>query len=91
MGDEDDNRYSNYSKKRKTDDLDYKKNSQVNVPSSSISKIVVNHYNSIDEKNIEDRFKSKIYFMRNFNNWIKSIIISKYKDFSALLFVFVIC
>ena len=46
---------------------------------SGISSIVANHYNSINNKDVSERSKSKIYYMRNFNNWIKSIIIRKSK------------
>ncbi|XP_017486425.1 PREDICTED: mRNA cap guanine-N7 methyltransferase-like [Rhagoletis zephyria] len=42
---------------------------------SGIATIVANHYNSINNKDISERAKSRIYHMRNFNNWIKSIII----------------
>lgn len=44
---------------------------------SGIATIVANHYNSINNKDISERAKSRIYHMRNFNNWIKSIIIRK--------------
>lgn len=44
-----------------------------------MSSIVANHYNSINNNNIQERKKSRIYYMRNFNNWVKSIIISKFK------------
>ena len=48
--------------------------------SSSISSIVANHYNSIHNNDIQERKKSRIYYMRNFNNWVKSIIIRKYNQ-----------
>jgi len=44
---------------------------------AGISSIVAQHYNSMNNNDISQRQKSKIYFMRNFNNWIKSIIIRK--------------
>lgn len=43
----------------------------------SISTIVAEHYNSINNRDVKERRKSKIYHMRSFNNWIKSVIIRK--------------
>lgn len=40
--------------------------------------VVANHYNTLEEKGLSARKKSKIYFMRNFNNWIKSMLINEY-------------
>lgn len=56
----------------------YDQNQTTSGESSGISSIVANHYNNINNKDISERLKSRIYFMRNFNNWIKSIIISKW-------------
>lgn len=33
--------------------------------------IVAQHYNKLEEKGLAERFNSKIFFLRNFNNWIK--------------------
>lgn len=32
---------------------------------------VVEHYNKLQEKGLAERFNSKIFYLRNFNNWIK--------------------
>ena len=40
-----------------------------------IASTVANHYNNIDERGKEQRKESRIYFMRNFNNWTKSMLI----------------
>ncbi|XP_017152729.1 mRNA cap guanine-N7 methyltransferase [Drosophila miranda] len=40
--------------------------------------VVANHYNELKEGGRRDRQKSKIFFMRNFNNWIKSQLINEY-------------
>lgn len=40
--------------------------------------VVATHYNSLEEKGLAERFKSKIFYMRNFNNWVKSMLISEY-------------
>jgi len=37
---------------------------------------IAKHYNEKGETDIAERSKSKILFMRNFNNWIKSILIN---------------
>ena len=68
----DGNAFYGQNKRKQTDDES--KQGQ----NSGISSIVANHYNSINNKDISERSKSKIYFMRNFNNWIKSIIIRKF-------------
>lgn len=33
--------------------------------------VVVEHYNKLQEKGLAERFNSKIFYLRNFNNWIK--------------------
>ncbi|EDW02837.1 mRNA cap guanine-N7 methyltransferase [Drosophila grimshawi] len=40
--------------------------------------VVAHHYNELKEAGRRERHKSKIYFMRNFNNWIKSQLINEY-------------
>lgn len=35
------------------------------------STVVALHYNKLQEKGLAERFNSKIFYMRNFNNWIK--------------------
>jgi len=42
------------------------------------SLVVVEHYNKLQEKGLAERFNSKIFYLRNFNNWIKSMLISDY-------------
>ena len=41
-------------------------------------KVVASHYNELKEAGRKERFKSRIFYMRNFNNWIKSQLISEY-------------
>ena len=38
--------------------------------------VVASHYNNIEEKGLKERSKSRIFYMRNSNNWIKSYLIS---------------
>jgi mRNA (guanine-N7-)-methyltransferase len=42
--------------------------SQSNAGNSSV---VAQHYNQLKEGGLAERFNSKIFFLRNFNNWIK--------------------
>lgn len=44
---------------------------------SSISAVVADHYNRLEEKGREAREGSRIIHMRSFNNWIKSMLISE--------------
>lgn len=43
---------------------------------SSLGAVVASHYNNIEEKGIKERSKSRIFYMRNSNNWIKSYLIA---------------
>ncbi|XP_046399015.1 mRNA cap guanine-N7 methyltransferase [Ischnura elegans] len=47
-------------------------------PPSSVVPVIAGHYNAIEPKGLEARSKSRIFYMRNFNNWIKSVTIAKY-------------
>ncbi|XP_070149151.1 mRNA cap guanine-N(7) methyltransferase isoform X2 [Polyergus mexicanus] len=71
---------------------------------SNIDKIVDNtalvadHYNLLEEKGLSYRNQSRIVYMRNFNNWIKSMLIHEYvvklrqgKSFGASLRVLDMC
>ncbi|XP_055585898.1 mRNA cap guanine-N7 methyltransferase [Uranotaenia lowii] len=40
--------------------------------------VVASHYNQLKELGRGARYRTKIFYMRNFNNWIKSVLISKY-------------
>ena len=33
--------------------------------------VVAQHYNQLEEKGLAERFNSKIFYLRNFNNWVK--------------------
>ncbi|XP_063993022.1 mRNA cap guanine-N7 methyltransferase [Diachasmimorpha longicaudata] len=44
------------------------------------SKIVAQHYNTIEEKGLSHREQSRIFFMRNFNNWMKSMLINEFLE-----------
>ncbi|KAJ3609699.1 hypothetical protein NHX12_024210, partial [Muraenolepis orangiensis] len=38
---------------------------------------VASHYNTLQETGLEVRCQSKIFYMRNFNNWLKSVLIGE--------------
>lgn len=44
----------------------------------NLSSLVASHYNSIEESGKEARAFSRIFHLRNFNNWIKSMLIGEY-------------
>jgi mRNA (guanine-N7-)-methyltransferase len=39
---------------------------------------VAQHYNSLNPSDLATRSDSKIYYLRNFNNWIKSVLINEF-------------
>ena len=45
-----------------------------------LGNVVAKHYDNLPEKGKEQRKDSRIYFMRNFNNWIKSVLIQEYVE-----------
>ena len=51
-----------------------------NVGHIGIGGKVADHYNKLEEKGKEHRQESRIYYMRNFNNWTKSMLIQEYSD-----------
>jgi mRNA (guanine-N7-)-methyltransferase len=60
-------------------------NNEISSTSGSIksttttnSSIVAQHYNSKESIDKLTRTESRIYYLRNFNNWIKSVLINEY-------------
>lgn len=45
--------------------------SSASTPKLDNSSVVAQHYNKLQEKGLAERFNSKIFYLRNFNNWIK--------------------
>nr|XP_022343188.1 mRNA cap guanine-N7 methyltransferase-like [Crassostrea virginica]XP_022343189.1 mRNA cap guanine-N7 methyltransferase-like [Crassostrea virginica] len=42
-----------------------------------LSETVAKHYNELKETGLEVRTQSRIFYLRNFNNWIKSVLIGE--------------
>lgn len=66
--------------------------------SSDNAAVVTKHYNSLEQMGLTQRNKSRIVYMRNFNNWMKSTLITKYlskvkqeKDYDSSLNVLDMC
>ncbi|XP_058812462.1 mRNA cap guanine-N7 methyltransferase [Topomyia yanbarensis] len=70
---------SNPGKRAASDDSD-DSHSNEKKHKSNHTAVVATHYNQIEERGLQERTKSRIFYMRNFNNWIKSILINKYLD-----------
>lgn len=52
-----------------------------NDPSSNgheTAEKVAEHYNSKNKIDLRARSESRIFYMRNFNNWVKSVLINEY-------------
>jgi len=47
---------------------------------SGIGEVVAAHYDNLPEKGREKRVESRIYHMRSFNNWTKSMLINEYLE-----------
>ncbi|EFA03004.2 mRNA cap guanine-N7 methyltransferase [Tribolium castaneum] len=76
---------SSYKAKRKHEDeepapkhLKTNEGQAVGRTSEGYAKVVATHYNLLEEKGLDERSKSRIVYMRNFHNWIKSMLINEY-------------
>ncbi|XP_070505982.1 mRNA cap guanine-N(7) methyltransferase [Chironomus tepperi] len=70
-------------RKRKYDELENNEEDEAGTPQSSNhdnASVVAKHYNQLQEKGLAERFNSKIFYLRNFNNWVKSMLISDYLE-----------
>jgi mRNA (guanine-N7-)-methyltransferase len=55
-----------------------KKESEQQKAAGNDVNVVAEHYNSKDKGDLSTRSKSRIFYLRNFNNWIKSVLIKEY-------------
>lgn len=67
------NEETNRKRKREREDLHNSKAAKSNYAS-----IIASHYNQLEEKGLDERSKSRIFHLRNFHNWIKSMLINEY-------------
>nr|XP_058133244.1 mRNA cap guanine-N7 methyltransferase isoform X2 [Dasypus novemcinctus] len=44
------------------------------------SSAVAAHYNKLEETGLEKRSQSRIFYLRNFNNWMKSVLIGEFLE-----------
>ncbi|XP_049756240.1 mRNA cap guanine-N7 methyltransferase [Elephas maximus indicus] len=44
------------------------------------SSVVAAHYNELQEVGLEKRSQSRIFYLRNFNNWMKSVLIGEFLE-----------
>ncbi|XKL60618.1 hypothetical protein PGB90_007675 [Kerria lacca] len=67
------------SKMKSNDEL-IEKNTSESPPSSkkNFTSVVAAHYNTLEDKGLDARNKSRIVYLRNFNNWIKSMLINEF-------------
>ncbi|XP_059478329.1 mRNA cap guanine-N7 methyltransferase [Neocloeon triangulifer] len=47
-------------------------------PPGAAVEVVASHYNAIENAGLEARKETRIFYMRNFNNWVKSMQIGEY-------------
>uniref|UniRef100_A0A915Q2I9 mRNA cap guanine-N(7) methyltransferase n=1 Tax=Setaria digitata TaxID=48799 RepID=A0A915Q2I9_9BILA len=47
---------------------------------SSSAAQVADHYNAVPQRGIAERTASRIFYLRNFNNWIKSMLIAEFLE-----------
>lgn len=84
-------------RKRSGSDSDDFKRPQKESNSDEHSSVVAAHYNHLEEKGLKERFNSPIFYLRNFNNWVKSVLIQDHidkvrdKDYGRPLRVLDIC
>lgn len=65
--------------KRPTEPIGSDQEQSPRIPKvDNITTVVANHYNELQEKGLAERSKSRIFYMRNFNNWIKSALINEF-------------
>uniref|UniRef100_A0A8D0H9B2 mRNA cap guanine-N(7) methyltransferase n=1 Tax=Sphenodon punctatus TaxID=8508 RepID=A0A8D0H9B2_SPHPU len=66
------------SRKRKAEPEDHSAK-KIHLESSH-GEAVAAHYNELQEVGLEKRSQSRIFFLRNFNNWMKSVLIGEFID-----------
>lgn len=68
-------------KRRASDSQDNEENPAISkTKKEEHSRVVAAHYNHLEEKGLEERCNSPIFYLRNFNNWVKSVLIQENTD-----------
>lgn len=75
-----DERRTSGVKRRASNDDDDATPQKASKTSEEHSSVVAAHYNHLEEKGLRERFNSPIFYLRNFNNWVKSVLIQEYSD-----------
>ncbi|GAB0087257.1 mRNA cap guanine-N7 methyltransferase [Sergentomyia squamirostris] len=65
-------------KRRNDDDPEDDRAFQYKKIDGEHARVVAKHYNTLEEKGLAERNKSRIFYLRNFNNWIKSMLVNEY-------------
>lgn len=73
--DEDTEKAGNKQKRKREDEADTLKRYKT---ADGYAEVVATHYNQLKEKGLNERSKSRIVYLRNFHNWIKSMLINEY-------------
>ncbi|XP_036371761.1 mRNA cap guanine-N7 methyltransferase [Megalops cyprinoides] len=78
----DDSGTAQHSMKRKRETQDEDNTSPIKklVTEEGHSQVVATHYNTLQECGLAARSQSRIFHMRNFNNWLKSVLIGEILD-----------
>lgn len=61
-------------------EADEKKTEEAQKKDQPLSSTVAKHYNQIPAGSKEGRKQSRIFYLRNFNNWVKSVIINEFLE-----------
>lgn len=75
------NEESSEEKKQENNEETTEEKKPENVEKSDekpLGETVAKHYNDHPEGTKDSRKQSRIFFMRNFNNWVKSVIINEF-------------
>lgn len=72
-------KHGSASKRRRNDDS-RTAGGKVRVFHDGGGNAIATHYNHLPESGRRMRTKSRIYFMRNFNNWVKSVLLKTFQD-----------